>query len=952
MQINDELRVLVEAEVARAIENFRKLSGDIEKTENKTVSLGEALDSLSSKSLVVSGIFGGAGIAAVKFAGENQKLQLSLKNMLGSAEEASSVFEEWRRLGNSPGLSSDEVFSLGKALLNLGNDTQYATQTMQMLGNVTAGSSGSFGELSGMFERARAIGNLTTRDLVRLQQQGIPIVKQLAMEMNTSEEHIRRLAAEGKISFNDLERSFKSMTAPGGQFAGMMDELSGTVLEKFSTATADAKQALASFGELLLPMATELLTSASSILNGITNMDEGTKRFALGMGSVIAVSGPAIIAIKGIHAAMTLVMANPYMLAIGGVIATAGILAGLIQKQANAYKDLNTQVHKTKREADSLLQSYADGNNAKTLDKDTTEKLINLYPSLAGEITAYATTVDGATAAVKRLTDAEVENAAYKQIEKLKRQTEAVEEALMAYERYTEGALKNIEIAERMGDMFAARGFSDAIEVYKDSWDEAVRRAESTRRQINAELAKIKKMLGDDFEIIDIPVTISIDKTSIEPASITNLKKSWQEWFGEITKIDPALFGNSGAMAAQLYIGEFERTITVQSTIAEVLGEQLDVAGVLRNQQADINKTLVELFSIDPSQIDRAFALTDNSIKSLIEKYEKLGEEAKKLEDQLIITNTLESLRAEVQSLTEDKYDLALAAMEAAGALDCEMDSARNLVETLRDAQNATGDLELAAISFHEYFANNVASLFPELEKQAAKAIGNISAQLAIISFDALLNGINAVGEAFGKGETASESLRHAMAQMAQQILNQLPTMFLQAGLQLIAQGQWPLGLGFIAAAGSSAFIGGYVKGTIDKETNAAKNAHGNAFDSNGIISFSHGGSFTNQIVNKPTYFRFGDKLGEMGEAGPESIMPLRRMSNGDLGVAASGCGTHVTINIINNTGEKVRQEEHTDSNGNRQIDIVIGDAVNNHFASGKADRVMSGRFGLRAAGV
>jgi len=28
-----------------------------------------------------------------------------------------------------------------------------------------------------------------------------------------------------------------------------------------------------------------------------------------------------------------------------------------------------------------------------------------------------------------------------------------------------------------------------------------------------------------------------------------------------------------------------------------------------------------------------------------------------------------------------------------------------------------------------------------------------------------------------------------------------------------------------------------------------------------------------------------------MGEAGPEAIMPLRRLSNGDLGVAAEGAG-------------------------------------------------------------
>ncbi|MER9312036.1 phage tail length tape measure family protein [Mesorhizobium australicum] len=52
---------------------------------------------------------------------------------------------------------------------------------------------------------------------------------------------------------------------------------------------------------------------------------------------------------------------------------------------------------------------------------------------------------------------------------------------------------------------------------------------------------------------------------------------------------------------------------------------------------------------------------------------------------------------------------------------------------------------------------------------------------------------------------------------------------------------------------------------------------------------FAKGGDFTNSIVSRSTPFSFanGTALGEMGEAGPEAIMPLKRMGNGDMGVAA-----------------------------------------------------------------
>jgi lambda family phage tail tape measure protein len=81
-----------------------------------------------------------------------------------------------------------------------------------------------------------------------------------------------------------------------------------------------------------------------------------------------------------------------------------------------------------------------------------------------------------------------------------------------------------------------------------------------------------------------------------------------------------------------------------------------------------------------------------------------------------------------------------------------------------------------------------------------------------------------------------------------------------------------------------------------------------------GVGLFAKGGAFangingySNSIVNRPTPFMFASGAGIMGEAGPEAVMPLTRMGNGDLGVAAampanqnngggSDVGVHVTV--------------------------------------------------------
>lgn len=60
--------------------------------------------------------------------------------------------------------------------------------------------------------------------------------------------------------------------------------------------------------------------------------------------------------------------------------------------------------------------------------------------------------------------------------------------------------------------------------------------------------------------------------------------------------------------------------------------------------------------------------------------------------------------------------------------------------------------------------------------------------------------------------------------------------------------------------------------------------ANGGAFNGGTLIPFANGG-----VVGGPTMFAMsGGRMGVMGEAGPEAIMPLERGAGGKLGVRAS----------------------------------------------------------------
>lgn len=102
-------------------------------------------------------------------------------------------------------------------------------------------------------------------------------------------------------------------------------------------------------------------------------------------------------------------------------------------------------------------------------------------------------------------------------------------------------------------------------------------------------------------------------------------------------------------------------------------------------------------------------------------------------------------------------------------------------------------------------------------------------------------------------------------------------------------------------------------------ETSVASMVSGASNMLSGALGFSHGGvpgrvqAFASGgIVSQPTYFPMPDGAGLMGEAGAEAIMPLKRGSDGRLGVAAGEAGrpVNITFNVQASDVQSFRKSE------------------------------------------
>lgn len=918
--ITEELRVLVTAEVDKAVKNLNQLDQKTQKTTSEFETLGKAIGAAFLAKEIID--FGKESVRASEDARQKFSLLKTTIDTTGAAAWTSidAMAQMSKELSDATNYSVSEIQSMQTVLLGFKNIT-----------------GDTFEEASGAIMDMATVMGMDLKSAVQT------VGKALDDPING----IDSLKRQG-FAFTDSQKSMlKAMVATGNQAGAqklILDELSttyGGAAKAAQTSFAKMEHAMdelkESVGNILTPLLTDIAENAVELLEKFNSLDEGTQRVIVTTTGLVALAPAVVTAIGGVKKAlMALKAANPVLLGIS--LSIAGIVAATeALSHGDDFKKLADNINKTKKSSDSLLDSYADGNNAKKLDKETTEKLIKLYPELSGKIDAYSTSVNDAKQAVEALINQKLLDA----------ESSGIKQYLKKLEEVADLELKVSKYKSHNNEMDALR----AKEIETRDIPAVQKLAEEQRNSINERIKNLGKMLTYDGKIINIPVEIEADPKSFTGSLESNqssIAKSWHEWLSKILKVDESLF-KTGEQAANLYIDGLERALQTEHTLSEILDEKFDVTGFLDSQMSEVASKIKELLNINPAEIDQTFKVEDKAVQKLIDDYNEL----KKRKKEAYFTDEFNDLSQQITEASMSEKQLYLAQAEANGATEEQIILLSQLYDELelKTADSWTDKLSL--------------SLEDSLEKlelfdaKSNKILAEMATNFANISLDSAMTGFEEFGRALGEGKDAADAMQAALAAMAQQILNQLPMLFLQAGLQLIAQGQWPLGLGFIAAAGSSAIIAGYVDGKQSSAKESAKaNALGGVYGADDYSAFVKGGTFTNSIVQSPTFFKFakgsGFGTGLMGEAGPEAIMPLTRGADGSLGVSASGIGGDYSLTVvINNYGnEEVTASESTTEDGQRKLEITIGAMINKHLSDGSADRALKSRYGIRAQGV
>jgi hypothetical protein len=215
----------------------------------------------------------GLASGTVGLAASAETASVQFKVLTGSAESAARVMDEINKFAASTPFESMEITQAAKQLLAFGGDAGTVITELKTLGELSSGMGIPLTELAEIYGKARIQGRLFMEDINQLQGRGINISAELAKEFG----NVREAVEKGQVNFGHLEQALKAMTSEGGDFAGMMVEMSQTFEGQTSTLIDNVKSIGRGIGEAILPKLTEMVSEANKILAKFNELPDKVK---------------------------------------------------------------------------------------------------------------------------------------------------------------------------------------------------------------------------------------------------------------------------------------------------------------------------------------------------------------------------------------------------------------------------------------------------------------------------------------------------------------------------------------------------------------------------------------------------------------------------------------------------------------------------------------------------
>ena len=413
MASKEEIQIILDAQLKnskKTIEAVKKLEKNIKGADK---SIKQAEKSTKFFSTTLGKIAGAVGLgyainsvknftaSIIKSRGQMEQYEIAFEVMLGSAEKAGKLLEEITEFAEKTPFELNGLVKSSKELLAFGVEADKVIPTLETLGNIASGTGVDISRLTFVFGQVKTAGKLFAQDLNQFTQAGVPLISALAKEMNIAEEEVKQFGSEGKIAFEDVERALT--TLGNTKFANLMARQNNTVLGQFSNlqdvigkftrslgkplegVVKKTTQSLIGFFERLIKIVEEnedaIKEWVEGFIGGISTAFSVIKDFSsffieFFSNKFVQLIGGAVIAIKSLRVALTLLSKHPFILGLTALATGVSVLK-------DKFEGLNNAVRKVADGLNKIGQSAFDKLFGKTPDK--IEGKMTIRPELQSE---------------------------------------------------------------------------------------------------------------------------------------------------------------------------------------------------------------------------------------------------------------------------------------------------------------------------------------------------------------------------------------------------------------------------------------------------------------------------------------------------------------------------------------------------------------------------------------
>jgi tape measure domain-containing protein len=536
MAIAEELRVVINAEVEKAIRDLGGFGREMDKQESKAQRFANSLNTIgrNMQRYLTLPILGAAA-ASVKFAADIERQQTAFGVLLQDVERGNRLFEELKTFSAQTPLQLEDITAASQTLLAFGTESENVIEQIGRIGDVAQGNAEKLNRITLAFGKIQARGKASMEEINILIEAGVPIIATLAENFGVAESQIFDFVSSGRVGFEEINEALVSLTSDGGQFEGMMERISQTTAGKFSTAIDNAKLALAEFGAELLPIVNEMLEQAIEISQAFAALDDETKKVILTAAAATAVMGPLAVGIVKVGTALKTLATPPagyIVLAIGALTTLATVITTAVRRHkeyenavyntAEALEQLNEQeqIELRTKFAREREEQVAILNRALSQRAEATRELRRVEEELAqgsddlGQAEQILQLNQQALRETIEFTTAEVDRAADR--------IDALNQAVGEVDDSLSGDL--IPDVVRSGE---------ALDDLGDEIDETGKVAEEAARKIDEYVVAINKARGE-AEVTSLDLTGFAEALALE----YELYEGAQEWVSELRKVE------------------------------------------------------------------------------------------------------------------------------------------------------------------------------------------------------------------------------------------------------------------------------------------------------------------------------------------------------------------------------------------------------------------------------